>query len=79
MGHGLLERRKRLGTMGKFWKDNCIYRKAKKTLHGRLLIPIVGWFRDFSYFGFGALVLVNGNMNSEVYVNILDNRMLSTL
>ena len=32
----------------------------------------------FSWFKLGPLVLVNGNMNSEVYVNILDNSMLST-
>ena len=27
-------------------------------------------------FGFGQLVLVNGNMNSEIYVTILDNSFL---
>ena len=27
----------------------------------------------FSWFGLEPLVLVNGNMSSEVYVNILDN------
>ena len=32
----------------------------------------------FSWLGFGPLVLVNGNMNTEVYVNILDNSMLPT-
>ena len=33
----------------------------------------------FSWFGTGPLVLVSGNINSEVYVNILDSNMLSTL
>ena len=30
----------------------------------------------FSWFGLRPLVLVNGNMNSEVYVNILDKRSM---
>ena len=30
----------------------------------------------FSCFGLGLLVLVNGSINSEVYVNILDNSMI---
>ena len=33
----------------------------------------------FSCFGLGPLVLVNGNMSFEVYVNNLDNTMLPTL
>ena len=33
----------------------------------------------FSWVGLGPIVLVNGNMNSEAYVNILDKMMLSIL
>ena len=33
----------------------------------------------FSWFGPGPLVLFNGNMNSEAYVNILDKSMFPTL
>ena len=34
---------------------------------------------SFSWFGFRPFVLINGNMNSEVYANILDNSILPTL
>ncbi|GFT29239.1 transposable element Tc1 transposase [Trichonephila clavipes] len=33
----------------------------------------------FSWFGLGPLFPVNGNMNSEMYVDILDNAALPTL
>ena len=61
------------------WLFN-IYMDAvmKKMGMGKSGVSVIVW-GCVSWFGIEPLVLIHGNMNSEVYVNILDYIMLPTL
>ncbi|GFW02252.1 transposable element Tcb1 transposase [Trichonephila clavipes] len=62
----------RMGLAERFFSD-CIVPTVKSG-GGSIMV-----WRCFSWFGLGPLVPVFGNINSEMYVDILDNAALPTL
>ncbi|GFT74332.1 QLQ domain-containing protein [Trichonephila clavipes] len=63
-----------LWNVGERFFSDCIVSTVK---FGGESIMVMGEF--FSWFGLGPLVPVIGNMNSEMYVDILENSALQTL